>query len=141
MIMDTTYIKSIENEQDLDKAFARIDQIIDAAPGTEEFEELKVLGDLVYVYEEKHHPIGPPDPVELLKSKIEDGEITKDDLLKIFGGKTQKSLILNKKRRFPPESMYIMIRDFGVPAESFFKTSYFKNFEYKDKRRKEKTDY
>ena len=37
-----------------------------AAAGSEEADELDVLAALVELYEEKNHPIGPPDPIEVI---------------------------------------------------------------------------
>jgi antitoxin component HigA of HigAB toxin-antitoxin module len=48
----------IRTEADYAAALARIDALMDAAPGSPEGEELDVLADLVENYEEKHVPMG-----------------------------------------------------------------------------------
>lgn len=48
-----TAVKAIRSEADYEAALARIDQLMDAAPGTPEGEELDVLTDLVEHYEER----------------------------------------------------------------------------------------
>lgn len=60
-------IKPIRNEKDLKRALSRIDKIIDIKKGTPEFDELEVLTTLVEAYENLHHEIEPPDPVEAIK--------------------------------------------------------------------------
>lgn len=49
--------RAIQGEADYDAALARIDQLMDARPGTAEGEELDALIDLVEHYEEQHYPM------------------------------------------------------------------------------------
>ncbi len=51
---------------DHETALAEIESLWDAAPGTLDTDWLDVLMPLVEAYEEEHHPIPPPDPIELL---------------------------------------------------------------------------
>ena len=60
-------IKPIRTDEDLDAALARIEEIFGAEPGTPEDDELGVLLDLVELYENKHDPIGFPDPISAIK--------------------------------------------------------------------------
>ena len=50
-------IKPIRTEADYQAALARIDELMDAAPGSLEGEELDILADLVELYETKHEPM------------------------------------------------------------------------------------
>lgn len=52
----------IKNEKDHTLALSRIDQLLDAKPGTPEFDELELLSTLVEIYEEEHYPLDEPDP-------------------------------------------------------------------------------
>ena len=49
--------KPIRTEADYQAALACIDELMDAAPGSREGEELDILADLVDLYETKHEPI------------------------------------------------------------------------------------
>ena len=51
-------IKPICIEADYQAALARIDELIDATPGSREGEELDVLANLVELYETRHEPMG-----------------------------------------------------------------------------------
>ena len=55
-------IHPIKTESDYDQTLARIDALMDAAPGSPAADELAVLVTLVEAYEAKHHPIPPPAP-------------------------------------------------------------------------------
>jgi HTH-type transcriptional regulator/antitoxin HigA len=123
--METFTIKHIENEKEYRAALARIDELINAEEGTPEYNELILIGDLVLVYEEKYYPIAPPDPIELLKYKLDEGVITFGELKEVLPNRTSRSLIFSKARRMPLNAMYTMIRKGWVPAESFFLPDYF----------------
>ena len=61
--------KIIKTEKDYDRALARINDLMDANPGTSEEDELEKLVALVEHYEKEKHPIGPPDPVKAPRSR------------------------------------------------------------------------
>ena len=61
----------IKNEEDNDMALSRIEQLMDAKPGTAEMDELELLTALVEMYEERYFPISPPDPIDAIKFRME----------------------------------------------------------------------
>lgn len=63
--------KVIETEKDYQKTLARIEDFMDAEPGTPEGEELDMLSALVGLYEEKQYSIALPDPVEAIKFRMD----------------------------------------------------------------------
>lgn len=121
--------KPIRSEEELDAAFARIDVIIDAEPGTSEGEELDLLSELVWAYEQRNHPIGAPDPIDLLQSKLESGELTPEQLKEVLPNRSTRSQVLNKHRRMAMNAAIAMVERGWVPAESFFQTAYWKAFD------------
>jgi len=50
-------LKPIKTEQDYFEALERLELIFDAIPGTNEGDELEILGILLEEYENKHFPI------------------------------------------------------------------------------------
>lgn len=50
-------IKPIKTKKDYQLAQERLEKIFDAKPGTEEGDELEILGRLVECYENAHFPI------------------------------------------------------------------------------------
>ena len=60
---------------------------------------------LVEAYEQKHYRIDPPDPIEAIKFRMEQLELTPSDLANILGGRNRVSEILNKKRKLTIEMM------------------------------------
>ncbi|MBN2427001.1 MAG: transcriptional regulator [Deltaproteobacteria bacterium] len=63
--------KVIKNETEYEAALERIDQLMDAEPGTPEFDELELLAMLVDIYENEVHPVAPPDPLEAIRFRID----------------------------------------------------------------------
>jgi HTH-type transcriptional regulator/antitoxin HigA len=59
--------KIIKTEKDYEKALARINDLMDADPGTPEGDELELLVTMVEIYEKTEYPIDPPASVEALK--------------------------------------------------------------------------
>ena len=69
-------IRAIRTEEDYEAALARIEEIFDAEESTSEEEELKILVDLVLVYEDLNYPIGPPDPIAAIEFRMEQAGLT-----------------------------------------------------------------
>jgi len=56
----------IKNEEDYKKALSRIEELMDAQLDTPEMDELELMTALVEMYEDRHYPISPPDPLEAI---------------------------------------------------------------------------
>jgi len=96
-------IKPIKNENDYRLALKRLEVIFDAKTGTPESDELDILGLLVDEYENKNYFIGPPDPIEAIKIRMEEMCLKQVDLIPEIGGKSRVSEVLNKKRKLTVE--------------------------------------
>ena len=55
--------KIIKNESEYDAALDRINELMDAEPGTPEGDELELLSTLVELYEKEVYPIDRTDPI------------------------------------------------------------------------------
>jgi len=100
-------IKPIKTEKDYDQALKRLEVIFDAPMNSKEDDEAEVLSLLIDNYENKHHPIESPDPIEAIKIRMEEMNLKQKDLIGVIGGKSRVSEVLNKKKRLTVE----MIRD------------------------------
>jgi HTH-type transcriptional regulator/antitoxin HigA len=63
-------IKPIKTEQEFNRAMVRLEMIFDAKKVTPEGDELEILGMLIENYDDKHFPIGFPDPIEAIKFRM-----------------------------------------------------------------------
>lgn len=64
-------VNPITNAHDYAATLARIDQLMDAEPGTAEGRELDLLTDLVEMYEDENEPMGHPDPETAIELRLE----------------------------------------------------------------------
>ena len=111
-------VKPVRNEKDLKAALSRIDAIIDAGKGTPEYDELEILTTLVDVYENKHHAIDPPDPVEAIKFRMEQQGLRSVDLAPLMGGKNRVSEVLSRRRPLSLKMIRTLHRSLHIPYES-----------------------
>ena len=103
--LSTIKIEPITNEEQFANAASIIDSLIDADLIQDEDERKKALDILEAVtilaseYEKKHYPIPKPDPIEAIKERIEQLQLTQKEVAPYFGGENRVSEILNKKRQ------------------------------------------
>lgn len=64
-------LKPIRTQADYKAALRTISSLLDAPEGSREAGMLEVLSILVEAYEEEHHPVDPPDPIEAIKFRME----------------------------------------------------------------------
>ena len=111
-------IKPIRTEHDHAAALARIEEIFDAKPGTAAFDELDVLGTLVDAYENARWPIDPPTPVEAIRFRIDQGQFTRADLVRLLGGASKVAEVLARKRALSKAMIVRLHHTFAIPYES-----------------------
>lgn len=116
-------IARIKTNRDYERALHRIEQLMDAKPGTKNGDELDVLTTLVEAYEAKHHAICPPDPIEAIKFRMEQLGMTRKDLEAMLGGRGRVSEILTKKRGLSLEMIRRLHRKLNIPLESLVGTA------------------
>ena len=110
-------IKPIKTKKDYLQALNRLEVIFDAKGGSQQGDELEVLGILIDQYENKHFPIGFPDPIEAIKLRMEQLGYSKADLAKVIGLKSRASEILNKKRKLSLNMIRQLHNDLNIPAD------------------------
>jgi HTH-type transcriptional regulator/antitoxin HigA len=111
-------IRPIKSEQDYEHALARVDELMDAEPGTHEGDELEVLATLVESYEDKHFPIESPDPVEAILFRMEEMDLTRKDLEPYLGSRHRVSEVLNRKRELSLNMIRRLHEGLGIPIEN-----------------------
>ena len=110
-------IKPIKTKKDYEQALERLELIFDAKKGTENGDELELLGMLVDNYENEKFPIGFPDPVEAIKFRMEQLGYTQNDLADVIGLKSRASEILNKKRKLSLDMIRQIHERLHIPTE------------------------
>src|ERR1043165_450269 len=95
----TMEIKPIRTEGDYRRALKEIDGLMEARPNTPQGDRLDVLATLVEAWEEKHHAIEAPDPIEAIRFAMEQRGLTRRDLEPLIGSRARVAEVLNGKRR------------------------------------------
>ena len=113
-------IHPIRNEQDHRAALAELSAYFERepGPGTEDGDRFEILLTLVEAYEAKHQPVAPPDPIEAIRFRMEQGGLTVKDLVPSIGQPNRVYEVLNGKRGLTLEMIRNLHRNLGIPAES-----------------------
>ncbi|QQL50376.1 helix-turn-helix domain-containing protein [Mucilaginibacter ginkgonis] len=109
--------KILKNESDYNEAVNRAIEIFDAEPGNPHFDELEILGLLIKDYEDKHHPIPIPNPVEVIKYKLNEKGLKNKDLIPLMGSEGHVSAILSGKRRLTLDMVKDLVGFLDIPAD------------------------
>ena len=91
--------KVLKTKTDHEQALNRLDEIFDTKPNTPKGDEFELLSLLIDNYEEEHHPIELPHPVEAIKFRMEQMGLKQKDLVSCFGDISRVSDVLNLKRK------------------------------------------
>jgi len=111
-------LKLIKTEADYQKALKRLDKIFHAKKGTKEQEELEILVMLIQRYENETVGEFPdPDPIEAIKFKMEQMEMSQKDLAEVIGLKSRASEILSRKRPMSINIIRKISTALSIPAD------------------------
>ena len=91
-------IKPIKTKANYRTALKEIESLMTARPNTPQGERLDVLVTLVEAYERKHFPLDLPDPVEAIKFRMEQIDLSPKDLVPMIGQLNRVYEVLNHKR-------------------------------------------
>ena len=110
-------IKPVRTQTDYEAALARIDELMDAAPGSRKGAELDVLADLVELYETKHEPMGYPSPMAAIKFRMDQAGFRPRDLVPCIGSRAKVSEVLSGKRTITMPMARALHEHLGIPAK------------------------
>lgn len=111
-------IKPIRNDDELMAAFRRLEEIFQAEEGSAEADEMEILVTLIEAYENKHYPIGPADPVDAIKFRMDQQGLTPRDLEPYIGPSGRVSEVLNRKRPLSLRMIKRLHDGLRIPYES-----------------------
>tara|TARA_R110002072_G_scaffold172728_1_gene326933 strand:- start:10349 stop:10669 length:321 start_codon:yes stop_codon:yes gene_type:complete len=97
---------------------ARTELIWGTEIGTPDGDELDVLLTLLEVYEARHYPMPPSDPVEAIKFCMHQMNLSPKDLQQYIGLKSRVSDVLNRKRKLSIRQIVKLHKGMNIPYES-----------------------
>lgn len=112
--------RPITNDSELTATQARMNAILDRSQLTQDDRDyLKVLGMLVYDYEEQHEPMPLLKGAELLRALMEEANLQPNDLVSIFGSESAVLEILNRKSQLTNHHIQELALLFHTSPTSF----------------------
>jgi HTH-type transcriptional regulator/antitoxin HigA len=111
--------KIIKTDIEYEKALKDVEALIDLdpAPGTDEGDRLELLTLLIANYEEEHFPLELPDPIEAIKFRMEQQELSQRDLIPYIGSRSKVSEVLSGKRLLSLSMIRALNKELSIPAE------------------------
>ena len=102
---------------------AEIDRLLDTeiAAGTPEGDKLELLTLLVREYESSNYPIDVPDPVEAIKFRMEQQNLSQRDLVPFIGSRSKVSEVLSGRRPLTLSMMRALHSGLEIPAKVLLK--------------------
>jgi len=110
-------IKPIRSKRDYLAAIKEIERLFDARKGTADGDRLEVLTTLLESYEERHHAVPLPNPIDAIQYYMDSRGLTRRDLEKYLGSRARVSEVLNRKRTLTMEMIRNLHKGLGIPAE------------------------
>ena len=110
--------KILKTDKDYEQALNRLDEIFDAKPNTPKGNEFELLSLLIDKYEEEHHVIDLPHPVEAIKFRMEQMGLKQKDLVACFGDMSRVSDVLNLKRKLNLNYIRKLNKQLHIPLEA-----------------------
>ena len=114
-------IKPIRTKSNYQAALFEVETLFGAKKNTSRGDRLDILTTLVEAYEEKHHCVDFPDPVDALEYWIESRGLERKDLEPYIGARGRVSEILNKKRCLTLKMIQRLNEALHIPAEILIK--------------------
>ena len=94
--------RQIQTEEEYRQAAARIWELFDAEPGTPEGAEFEALAALIEAYEAIHYPRKNPTPVAAIEFRMDQANLTLDDLAPCLGGRERAAAVLAGRQEITP---------------------------------------
>ncbi len=111
-------IHPIKTEPDYEQALSEVEKLWGAEEGTKRGDKLDLLLVLIDNYENEHHPIDLPDPIEAIKFRMEQMNLSRKDLEKYIGSRGRVSEILNRRRSLSLSMIRNLHSQLHIPLES-----------------------
>lgn len=115
-------VKAIGTEEEHDRMIAAVKRLMDKGEGRlspEESALLETMAILIQAYDDRHHPLPPVAPHEMLAYVMEASGRTAGDLLPVFGTRGRVSEVLSGKRSISKEQAKKLASAFKVAVDLF----------------------
>ena len=111
--------KIIKTESDYTAALEEVGRLaaLDPFPGTPDAERLELLALLVQNFEGSKSPVRIPDPIDAIRFRMEQQNLTQRDLVPFIGSPSKVSEVLARKRPLTLSMIRALHRGLEIPAQ------------------------
>ena len=111
-------VRPIKNNQQYEKTLARAFVLMqkNLKTGSKDSDELEILSILIKEYENEHFHIPKPNPLEAIKFRLEQMNMSEAQLSEILGYRSRKSEILSGKRKLNLDMIRKLTEKLQIPA-------------------------
>lgn len=112
-------IRPIRSEEQYDEALAKVYTLMqkDIKEGSKQSDELEVLSILIKEYENEHYPVPKPNPLDAIRFRMEQMNMSESELSEILGHRSRKSEVLSGKRKLSLTMIRKLADRLHIPAE------------------------
>lgn len=113
-------VRPLRTEADYQEALAAIEPFFRNEPeaGTPEADHYDLLALVIEKYEDEHHPVAAPSPVDFVLNVMEFRGFTRRDLIEVIGSASRVSEFLKGKRDLTTDQMRRLRDAWGVSADA-----------------------
>jgi HTH-type transcriptional regulator/antitoxin HigA len=112
-------LRPIKNNQQYDEALERAYTLMqkDLKPDSKDSDELEILSILIKAYENVHYVVPKPNPLEAIKFRLEQMDMSEAELADILGYRSRKSEIFSGKRKLNLAMIRRLHEVLHIPAD------------------------
>lgn len=112
-------LKPIKSNKQYEAALARTYTLLqkNIRPDSKQSDELEILSILIKEYESEHYPVPKPRPLEAIKFRLDQLNMSEAELSTILGYRSRKSEILSGKRKLNLAMIRKLTEKLQIPAE------------------------
>lgn len=112
-------LKPIKTEAQYTDALACAYELMqtDLEEGSEASDEMEILSLLIKDYELAHYPVAYPNPIDAIRFRMEQMNLSENELSNLLGTRSRKSEILSGKRKLSLSMIRKLIDILHIPAE------------------------
>ena len=111
-------LKPIKNNTQYQSSLERIYTLLqkEIKANSSESDELEILSILVKEYENEHYPVPPPNPLDAIRFRLDQMNMSESELAAILGYRSRKSEILSGKRKLSLSMIRKLHEALHIPA-------------------------